>query len=164
MLSPFEGRPSVNAPHYKSCNPASIAQAANSLLHQQHGHQRPSSTHYVGDSRPPALSCSCMGAAMCIPRFAEQRVTWKTMRLTFSWRASPQKQEGRHPHHRSITWTNTHPPLPSQSQPIRQRDVHGDRAVEGGPQRCTSLRTLHLTLYPGDMSRSYNKLPQVEGS
>ena len=46
---------------------ASIAQAAGSLLHQQHGHQRPRSASYAGDSRPSALSRTSMGAVMCIP-------------------------------------------------------------------------------------------------
>ena len=51
---------------------------------------------------------------------------------------------GSHPRHRSIRWTDTHPPLPSQSQPIERREVHrGDKSEDttsNGETHSTSLR------------------------
>ena len=53
---------------------------------------------------------------------------------------------GSHPHHCSIPWTSTHLPLPSQSQPIGQRDVHrGDESEDttsNGETHNTSLGQL----------------------
>ena len=120
---------------------ASIAQAADSLLHQQHGHQRPRSASYVGDSRPSALSRASMGAAICIPRSGEQKSDVEDDEVNLLAESFYSEAGGSHPRHRSITWTNTHPPLPSQSQPIERRDVHGGDESEDTPSNGETHNT-----------------------
>ena len=106
---------------------ANIAQAADSLLHQQHGHQRPRSASYVGDSRPPAPSRTGVDAATCILRFGEPKSDAEDDEVNLLAESYYSEAGGSHPRHRSITWTSTH--LPSSSQP--QEDVHGGDKFEG---------------------------------
>ena len=162
---------------------ASIAQAADSLLH--HGHQRPRSASYVGDSRP-AVSRTSMGAAMGIPRFGEQKSDVEDDEVNLLAESFYSEAGGSHPRHRSITWTNTHPPLPSQPQHIERREVHqGDESEDttsNGEMHGTSLRqrsrsrgrptTRHLfestplDTVPGSYVENLQEAsaPQVEGT
>ena len=123
---------------------ASIAQAADSLLHQQHGHQRPRSASYVGDSRPSAISHTSMGAAMCIPRFGEPKSDVEDDEVNLLAESFYSEAGGSHPRHRSITWTNAHPPSSLQSQPVEQPEVRGGEESEdttsNGEMHRTSLR------------------------
>ena len=118
---------------------ANIAQTADSLLYQQH---RPRSASYVGDSRPSRTS---IGAAMCVPHFGEPKNDAEADDVALLVESFYSEAGGSHPRHRSITWTNTHPPSSSQSQPIEQREVvsgedESEDTTPDGETNSASLR------------------------
>lgn len=164
---------------------ANIAQAADSLLLQQQGHQRPRSASYVGHSRPSALSPTSVDidAAMRIPRFEEPKSDAEDEEVNLLAESYHSEAGGSHPRHRSITWTNTPLPSSSQSQPIERREVvHGgdeseDTALSGETPRQRSrsrgrpttrhlFETTPLDAVPGSYVESPNEAsaPQVEGA
>jgi len=105
---------------------ANITQAADSLLHQQHGHQQPRSASYVGDSRPPPPSRTGVDAATCITQFGEPKSDAEDNEVNLLAESYYSGAGGSHPRHHSITWTSTHPPSSSQ----QQEDVHGGDELE----------------------------------
>jgi len=111
---------------------ANIAQTADSLLHQQHGHQRPRSASYVGDSRPPTLSRTGMGATMSGARFGEPTGDVEDDEVNLLAESFYSEAGGSHPRLRSITWTATHPPSSSQPQPIEEREVVNAEDISEG--------------------------------
>ena len=102
---------------------ANIAQTADSLLYEQHGHQRPRSASYVGDSRPSALSRTGMGVTMSGPRFGEPKSEAEDDEVNDLVESFYSEAGGSHPRHRSIGWATTHPSSSSQPRPIERREV-----------------------------------------
>jgi hypothetical protein len=166
---------------------ANIAQAADTLLHQQQGYQRPRSASYVGDSRSSALSRTGIDTATSIPRFREPKSDAEDDEVNLLAESYHSEAGGSHPRHRSITWTTTHLPSSPQPQPIERREVvdGGDESEDtilSGETYSTSLRqrsrsrgrptTRHLfestplDAVPGSYVEDSQEAsaPQVEGS